>query len=528
MKSLVRRGALLACGGAIALAGLPAASAVAQSTPEERYLDQVSVPGITQHLEAFQRIADLNGGTRASGTPGYLASVRYVVGKLRAARYNPTVQAFDFAFYRQLAPSTFEIVSPTPQTYVEGPEADYTTMDYSGSGDVTGTLQAVDLVLPPGPAANTSTSGCEESDFDGFTAGNIALMQRGTCNFSVKVANAAAAGAVGAVIFNEGQPGRTDVIDGTLGSPADIPAVDTSFANGEALAALAQQGAVVHIATSTESDIRRTYNVIADSTLGNPDARNTIVVGAHLDSVLAGPGINDNGSGSAMILELARQLHRIGQAPENRVRFAWWGAEESNLLGSTYYVDQLTTAKRNQIKMNLNFDMVASPNGVRQVYDGDGSDSPPAGPPGSAEIEAAFNDFFASRGVPFQSTPFTGRSDYGPFIAEGIDIPAGGLFTGAEVEKTAEEAAIYGGTAGEQYDPCYHLACDTLANATTPLGLELLDSNADAAAHVLYGYSQADTLPGASGLRAARLAKARSAKAGGRASFDYRGSHLVR
>ena len=525
MKSLVRRGALLACGGALAMAGLPATSAIAQSGPEDRYLEQVSVPGITKHLEALQRIADLNGGTRASGTPGYLASVRYVVGQLRAAKYNPTVQAFNFNFFRQLAPSTFELVTPTPQTFVEGADADFTTMDYSGSGDVTAPLQAVDLVLPPGPTPSTSNSGCEPEDFAGFTAGNIALMQRGTCDFVVKVTNAAAAGAVGAIIFNEGQPGRTDVIDGTLGSQVDIPAVDTSFAHGLELVAAAEQGGTAHIATSTESDVRKTYNVIADSTLGNPNARNTIVVGAHLDSVVPGPGINDNGSGSAMILELARQLHRIGQAPQNRVRFAWWGAEESNLIGSTFYVSRLTPAKLGQIKLNLNFDMVASPNGVRAVYDGDGSDSAP-GPAGSDAIEAAFNDFFTSQDLPFQSTPFDGRSDYGPFIDQGI--PAGGLFTGAEVEKTPEEAAIYGGTAGEQLDPCYHIACDTLANATTELGLGLLDSNSNAAAHVLYGYSQADTLPGAAGVRSAKLARVRAATASGRAAFAYRGSHLVR
>jgi Zn-dependent M28 family amino/carboxypeptidase len=207
------------------------------------------------------------------------------------------------------------------------------------------------------------------------------------------------------------------------------------------------------------------------------------MVGAHLDSVNAGPGINDNGSGSAALLEVAEQMAKV--KPVNKVRFAWWGAEESGLVGSTYYVNNLSQEDRNKITLYLNFDMVGSPNHVFFIYDGDDSDAvgAGAGPAGSAEIEKTFEAFFNLRGVPFKGTDFSGRSDYGPFIAAGI--PSGGLFTGAEGVKTAAEAALWGGTAGQAYDPCYHLACDTYANNNDTA----LDVNSDAVAFATLQYA---------------------------------------
>jgi aminopeptidase Y len=164
--------------------------------------------------------------------------------------------------------------------------------------------------------------------------------------------------------------------------------------------------------------------------------------------------------------------------PRNKVRFAWWGAEEAGLVGSIDYVESRTAAELDQIKVYLNFDMVGSPNHVFFVYDGDDSDGVGAGPgpTGSAQIEQTFATYFASVDQPTKGTDFDGRSDYGPFIANGI--PAGGLFTGAEGVKTPAEAAIWGGTAGIQYDPCYHLACDTLGN----FNATALDVNSDAIA----------------------------------------------
>ena len=439
----------------------------------------VDLDGVREHLDALQAIADENGGTRASGTPGFEASVDYVVERLEAAGYDPEVQEFTFPFFQQLSASTFEQVSPTPAVYVEG--TDYFTADFSGSGDVTGVIAPVDLTLPPTPEPS-STSGCEPEDFTGFTAGDVALIQRGGCDFAVKVANADAVGAAGVIIFNEGQEGRTEAFQGTLGGPADIPVVMPSFEIGNSLAEQAEtQDVTVHILTSTLSENRQTWNVTADTRRGRADR--TVVVGAHLDGAIAGPGINDNGSGSATILEVAEQLARQRGGPPNRVRFAWWGAEEAGLLGSEHYVANLSEDELADIALNLNFDMVGSPNYVRFVYDGDGSDSEEAGPAGSDRIEREFVRWFQRQGLETEPTAFDGRSDYGPFIDAGI--PAGGLFTGAEGVKTEEEAATYGGTAGEPYDPCYHQACDTSENIDD----EVLDQMADAVAHATWLWS---------------------------------------
>ena len=301
-------------------------------------------------------------------------------------------------------------------------------MEYSGSGDVTGNIVPVDVTIPPAPTPG-STSGCEASDFASFPAGSVALVQRGTCSFAAKATNAQDAGAAAVIIFNEGQEGRTDVLSGTLGNPGyTIPVLGASYAVGEELAA--PETTTVHVTTSTLSETRMTANVIADSRKGRADR--TVVVGSHLDSVVEGPGINDNGSGSSQDLEIAESLPKALKNPRNAIRFAFWGAEESGLLGSTYYVESLTPEQRDQIMANLNFDMVGSPNYARLVYDGDGSDNPDLGPGpvGSDVIEGLFNSHFGRKGLAFESTAFDGRSDYGPFIDAGI--PAGGLFSGAE------------------------------------------------------------------------------------------------
>jgi Zn-dependent M28 family amino/carboxypeptidase len=211
------------------------------------------------------------------------------------------------------------------------------------------------------------------------------------------------------------------------------------------------------------------------------------MAGAHLDSIAEGPGINDNGSGSAALLEVAEQLAKTTKT-KNPVRFAWWGAEELGLLGAEHYVADLQendTETLEKIGLYLNFDMVGSPNYVRFVYDGDNSTggADEAGPEGSGEIEKVFSDYFASQDLASEETPFNGRSDYGPFIAAGI--PAGGLFTGAEGIKTADQAATYGGTAGEAYDPCYHQACDDIDNVS----MDAIDEMSDAMAHAIYTYA---------------------------------------
>jgi Zn-dependent M28 family amino/carboxypeptidase len=480
---------LMAAGSATALlaAGTVLPSTAASGSDTDALRQAVTVQGILEHQRAFQAIADANGGNRASATPGYEASVGYVAEVLEDAGYTVTEQEFAYEFYDYGSPAVLDPVSPDLPAYQPLVEVD--NMQYSGAGDVTATVTPVDLVLPPGAQDSTSTSACEANDFTGFPAGNIALIQRGTCFFRDKVDNAIDAGASAVVIFNEGQEGRTDLVFGTLDPPqASIPVLETTFAVGEQLAGLASQpgGLTVRVATDGFVVAETTSNVIADSPSGRTDR--TVMVGAHLDSVAEGPGINDNGSGSAAILETAVQMAELGLQPRNAVRFAFWGAEEDGLIGSQHYVDQLTSKQRNRIAVYLNFDMVGSPNFVRFVYDGDGSAFGVKGPSGSKHVENTFVDYFTSQGLPSEPTEFDGRSDYDAFINAGI--PAGGLFTGAEGIKTAEQAVTYGGVPGVAYDPCYHEACDDIDN----LSNTALSQMSDAVAHatLLYAMTRSD------------------------------------
>ena len=222
------------------------------------------------------------------------------------------------------------------------------------------------------------------------------------------------------------------------------------------------------------------HNIIATSRRGDDD--NILMLGAHSDSVAAGPGINDNGSGSAALLEVALQLTKYQL--KNKVRFAWWTGEEWGLLGSKHYVRHLPAAEQMKIRLYLNFDMLASGNGKLCTYDGDGSEHGKKGPPGSGEAEKLFEDWFASEGIPLASSEFSGRSDYGPFLT--VNVPCGGLDTGAEERKTEEEAKLWGGVAGVEYDPNYHGPGDTLANLSRPFLL----ANTRAIAHAVATYGR--------------------------------------
>ena len=350
----------------------------------------------------------------------------------------------------------------------------------------------MDINLTP-PRA--STSGCEAADFAGIDwsgDADIALVQRGTCFFGTKAFYAEQAGAEAVIIFNQGNtPDREGLIvaDGTSvdppipGAPGPvnhgIPVVGASFADGVALASPGSTAFVEVLPPETRTD----YNVIAELEGKNDD--NVVMAGAHLDSVQAGPGINDNGSGSAALLETALMMAKV--KPENTIRFAWWADEEDGLVGSTDYVEGLSQAERDRIGLYLNYDMVGSPNYIFMVYDADQStfEAPVAIPPGSTAIEDLYESYYTLIGEPYDDSAFDGRSDYQAFIEAGI--PSGGLFTGAEVPKTAAQAAIWGGTAGEQFDPCYHLACDTFDN----VDLHALEVNSDliAFAQLTFAYS---------------------------------------
>ncbi len=467
-RTTVRTGvALLAAAIGLSLTAAPA-SAGPQTLPDgpklaRKLVKKVTVGGINRHLIALQRLADRNDGTRAAGTDGHAASAEYVATRLEDAGFVVTRQEFPFIFDQTLGQSLT----------VDGTDVPVRRMTYSASTPEGG-LTAPLVVVPA-----DDTPGCEVADYDGLPAeGAIVLVSRGACTFGQKSAVAGQAGAAGVLIYNN-VPGA---LGGNLGGPVEggAPAGGISQADGATLAG--QDGATVTLDLQGVVEDRTTYNVIAETQTGRHD--NVVMAGSHLDSVPAGPGINDNGSGSATLLETALQL---GSRPKvnNAVRFAWWSAEELGLVGSEYYVQNLSFDEQLDIALYLNFDMIGSPNAGYFVFDGDDSDGVGAGPGpyGSAQIETAFQDFFDAAGVPTEGKDFDGRSDYGEFILNGI--PAGGLFTGAEMVKTEAQVAKWGGVAGEAFDPCYHQACDNLGNVDRAA----LDRNADAVAFVLGTYA---------------------------------------
>jgi Zn-dependent M28 family amino/carboxypeptidase len=415
-------------------------------------------------------------GTRAAGTTGYDASADYVAGLLREAGYEVTLDPVDVTFN---FPAVLRQLTPVAAEYQSG------VFTGTGSGTVEGPVIPVDVNLVGDRA---STSGCEAADFDPalFTGpADIALVQRGTCTFGDKAFLADQAGAEAVIIFNQGNaPDRMELFLGdassrTDGTPAeyDIPVVGASFDQGVALAAAGATASVTVVPSETRVD----HNVIAE--LPGKNTGNVVMAGAHLDSVVEGPGINDNGSGSSAILETA--LMMANSEPENTIRFGWWAAEEQGLVGSADYVAGLSQAERDRIALYMNYDMVASPNYVQMVYDSDQTtwEAPVEIPAGSTAIEDVYESYYTAVGVPYDDAEYSGRSDYEAFIANGI--PSGGLFTGAEVVKTEEQAAIWGGTAGEAFDPCYHRECDDIDN----LALDALEVNSDLIAFAMLTFS---------------------------------------
>ncbi|GAA2957056.1 MULTISPECIES: M28 family metallopeptidase [Streptomycetaceae] len=423
-----------------------------------------------RHLQRFQAIADSAQGHRAAGSLGHDASAAYVYRLLQKAGYEVDYQSFDFVYTETLA-EKLSVVSPTPR------DVDIKAMTYTRSTEAGGIRAALVAVPVDG------TTGCEAADYSSaaFT-GKIALIKRGGCSFAVKQAAAGTAGAAGAVIYNNTE----GVLSGTLGdvTSGKIPTGGVTQAEGEKLVAdLAAGEVTVSFEIRELQEERTTRNVVAETRRG--DAAKTVMLGAHLDSVTEGPGINDNGSGSAGLLEVALELAESRKQPANKVRFAWWSAEENGLLGSEAYVAKLSEVQREQVALYLNFDMIASPNGAQFVFDGDDSDGvgEGPGPEGSAQLERDITDFLDRKGEPHTGTDFTGRSDYGPFIEVGI--PSGGTDTGAEGIKTAEQAETFGGTAGVAYDPCYHAACDDLDN----VDMAHFDTNIDVIANAVGTYA---------------------------------------
>jgi Iap family predicted aminopeptidase len=386
----------------------------------------VSRRGLEEHLRALQRIADRHDGTRAAGTPGYAASVQYVAVRLREAGWRVRLQPVRFPFFRVHSAGLAAGGSRLRR------DEDFRVVSYSGSGGARGPV-------------HVAGRGCERDDFDGAERGGVALARRGDCFFRVKARNAQAAGA-GALLIVD--PASDEPLSATLGGPGiRIPVL---FLGGKAARRLGPD-APTRVSVDGVSERRTTRNVVADTQAGSGER--VLMAGGHLDSVPAGPGINDNGSGVAALLEIAEAIG--ARTPGLRARLAFWAAEELGLIGSRRYVGSLPPAARRRIAGYVNLDMVGSPNAVRTVYEGD---------PG---IARALRRALAR---PAATRDLGGSSDHASFDRAGIAV--GGLYTGASER----------GPGRRPRDRCYHRACDTFANVDREVLLEMARATARALA----------------------------------------------
>ena len=449
----------------------PAQSATPSTRPGDlaaTLRQRVSTDAMMAHLRSLQQIADANDGNRATGTPGYQASVDYIADALRSHGFDVQTPEFDLRL-PFADPPTVTIgdvnFAAKPLEYTIGTPPD----------GVTGPLVA---------ARVEDTPGCTAGDYDGLpVTGAVVVVDRGQCPFASKQAVAAQRGAVALIVANnvDGElPGAT------LGENTEvrIPVISVSKADGARMRAHPGQATIkLNAGVRTQG----TRNVIAQTRTGSTG--DVVMVGAHLDSVPAGPGINDDGSGVAAVLETALQL---GSSPDvhNAVRFGFWGAEELGLLGSANYVQSLDVDALKDIALYLNFDMIASPNPGYFTYDGDQStrldpqQSPPRVPEGSAGIERTLVSYLKQAGKTAQDTSFDGRSDYESFTRAGI--PVGGVFTGAVTDMTDQQAQLWGGAAGQPFDPNYHQKTDTLDR----IDQTALDINGKAVAYSVGLYAQ--------------------------------------
>lgn len=416
--------------------------------------NKVKTDAMMAHLTKLQEIADAHNGTRAVGTPGYEASVDYVAETLRKNGFE--VQTPEFSA---------QVFHADKGSLTAGDlTADARALEYSRGTPAEGVTGPL-LFAPTG-----DSPGCTPSDYDRLPVqGAVVVVDRGSCKFEQKEDAAAQRGAVALIVVDNVDE---QSMGGTLGANTDvkIPVVSVTRSVGFMLHAKSGQ-ATIKLNADTKSFKAR--NVIAQTKTGSPT--DVVMAGAHLDSVPEGPGINDNGTGVAAVLETAVQL---GNSPQvrNAVRFAFWGAEELGLIGSRNYVESLDIEGLKNIALYLNFDMLASPNPAYFTYDGDQSlpmdtRGQPVVPEGSAGIERTLVAYLKLSGKTAQDTSFDGRSDYDGFTLAGI--PSGGLFSGAEGKMTDEQAKLWGGKANEPYDPNYHQKGDNLAQIDrTSMGIQ--------------------------------------------------------
>jgi hypothetical protein len=434
-----------------------ACQARVNNTPA-KLVECVQTNDLWQHMQALQQIADNYPGpdghaSRNSGEPGYRASVDYVASLMRQAGYNVTIQPYTFDYFAYQGVPTMSEVSPTSH--------DYTLVtDWNPGrsiGSATAAIQTVGgTVIPP---VGGSTSGCDPSaDFNGFVAGRIALIQRGTCTFSQKIANAQAAGASGVIIFNEGNSSaRTGVFNGSLSSVPPIPVAFTSFAIGDDLYNQYQSAVTNNTALPVMSlsvlgihdPNRLDWNVIADSKGGDPN--HVVVVDAHLDAIY-GAGMLDNGSGSVTILDIAQMLKNV--KPLNKLRFIWFGGEEVGLLGSINYVNTLSPAALSQIKYDLDADVTATPNYSIGVLDPAAVDF--FGRTVSTQFPQqvyAPSQVARDQLINYYSSIGKNHILFSPvgtdaFTFNEAGIPASGVLTGQDCCKTQAEVDLFGGSLG--------------------------------------------------------------------------------
>ncbi|OLN89038.1 putative leucine aminopeptidase 2-like protein 2 [Colletotrichum chlorophyti] len=452
---------------ALALPALASATKCKPYVDSEKLQELITIEDLLAGSQKLQDIADAHGGNRAFGGGGHNATVDWLVEELEKLDY--------YDVYKQ--PFTESFSGSKATLSVGGAEVDSRPMTYTPGGTVSGA-----------PLVAVANVGCEISDYPAEVAGAVALVSRGSCNFAVKATHAKTAGAVAAIIYNN----DVGPLSGTLGEVSDAyaPVVGITQEDGQAFVAAIAAGEDVSVELDLVSIIedRVNYNVIAETRGGDHD--NVLMIGGHSDSVFAGPGINDDGSGTVGVLTVAKALAQF--TTKNAVRLGFWGAEEYGKLGSYFYVKSLNSSETeiNKIRAYLNFDMIASPNPILAIYDGDGSAFNFAGPAGSDVIEKDFEEFFESKGLGHVPTEFNGRSDYAGFIENGI--PSGGLFTGAEGIKTEEQAALFGGEAGVAYDVNYHLIGDDINN----LDHDAYLVNTQAIAHSVAKYAQSwESLP---------------------------------
>ncbi|GAA3086611.1 hypothetical protein JOF29_007720 [Kribbella aluminosa] len=402
----------------------------------------------------FQQIANANPGadghpSRNSGEPGYKASADYVAAVMRAAGYNVRLQEYKFHYTSFVGTPVLREDSPTPHSF--GLVTDFNPAAVAGSASAK--VQPAGGIVVPATPTPSSASGCAASDFAGFVPGNIALIQRGTCTFAQKVANAEAAGASAAVIFNEGNPGRTGAFSGSLAGTENIPVLFTSYAVGTQLLAQYVPGtgpvltADVHL---IDDPNRSDWNVIADSKGGDPN--NVLVIDAHLDAIF-GAGMLDNASGSATILDIAQQLKNT--STRNKLRFIWFGGEELGLLGSQYYVNTLPAAELAKIKFDLDADVTATPNYVAGVLDPKDGVTLFGRGPGTAMPPSIFAPSAIGRDFGIGYLNSIGKNHI-LFSSDGTDafsfqlagVPASGVLTGQDCCKLASDVALFGGFEG--------------------------------------------------------------------------------